>query len=150
MNAALDVLAVLSSIGAKLEPEGDRLILRAGPEAIPAPLVRRVREAKAEILAMLLADDGGAKIVGGEADAHQPIDRAFESLIAEWLNRNPAPSAPGRCALCGRPETAEAVVLPFGTEPGTHTWLHSVCWHEWHSARRADAVAVLQPMRMRP
>jgi hypothetical protein len=80
MNAALDVLAVLSSIGAKLEPEGDRLILRAGPEAIPAPLVRRVREAKAEILAMLLADDGGAKIVGGEADAHQPIDRAFESL----------------------------------------------------------------------
>ena len=49
MSAARDLLADLDLIGAKLEPVGDRLILRAGPTAIPAGLVRRIREAKADL-----------------------------------------------------------------------------------------------------
>ena len=53
MSAARDLLADLDLIGARLEPAGDRLILRAGPTAIPAALVRRVREAKADLLATL-------------------------------------------------------------------------------------------------
>jgi hypothetical protein len=48
MNAACDLLDDLAMIGATIEPAGDRLILRAGPTAIPAALVNRVREAKAD------------------------------------------------------------------------------------------------------
>jgi hypothetical protein len=70
--------------------------------------------------------------------------RTFEIRIVEWLNKHPAPSVPGRCAWCGGPESASAVVLPFGTEPGTHAWLHAECWPAWHEARRAEAIAALR------
>ena len=53
MNAARELLDDLALIGATVEPAGDRLILRAGPMAIPARLVNRVREAKAELIATL-------------------------------------------------------------------------------------------------
>ena len=53
MNAARDLLDDLAMIGATVEPAGDRLILRAGPIAIPAALVNRVREAKADLIATL-------------------------------------------------------------------------------------------------
>lgn len=65
---------------------------------------------------------------------------ASEARIVEWLNRNPAPSPAGRCAWCGGCETDSAVVVPFGTELGTHAWLHSECWRPWQQARRAAAV----------
>ena len=35
------------------------------------------------------------------------------------------------------------MVVPFGTEPATHTWLHAECWPAWHLARRAEAIAAL-------
>jgi hypothetical protein len=66
-----------------------------------------------------------------------------EASIIQWLNRNPAPSPAGRCAWCGQLESESAVVLPFGTEPGTHAWLHGECWPGWHQARRAEAVKAL-------
>jgi hypothetical protein len=50
MNVARDLLADLAMIGATVEPAGDGLILRAGSTAIPARLVSRVREAKAELV----------------------------------------------------------------------------------------------------
>ena len=53
MNAARELLDDLAMIGATVEPAGDRLILRAGPTAIPAALVNRVREAKADLIATL-------------------------------------------------------------------------------------------------
>jgi hypothetical protein len=53
MNVARDLLDDLAMIGATVEPAGDRLILRAGSTAIPARLVSRVREAKAELVALL-------------------------------------------------------------------------------------------------
>ena len=53
MNAARELLDDLALIGATVEPAGDRLILRAGPTAIPARLVNRVREAKADLIATL-------------------------------------------------------------------------------------------------
>jgi hypothetical protein len=68
---------------------------------------------------------------------------ALECCVVEWLNQRPAPSAPGRCIWCGDAESPGAVVLPFGTEPGTHTWLHAECWSGWHRARRMDAIAAL-------
>ena len=68
---------------------------------------------------------------------------ALECCVIEWLNQHPTPSAPGRCAWCGKAESPGAVVLPFGTEPGTHTWLHAECWPGWHQVRQADAIAAL-------
>jgi hypothetical protein len=151
MTAAHDLLADLDLIGARLEPAGDRLILRAGSKAIPAALVRRVREAKADLLATLAVrmDDtvirsDGDRENGGNSSPHEGKHRTFESCVIEWLTQHPTPSAPGRCAWCGMPESPGAVVLPFGTEPGTHTWLHSECWPAWQKVRRADAVAALR------
>jgi hypothetical protein len=71
---------------------------------------------------------------------------ALECSVIEWLNRHPTPSAPGSCAWCGKTECPDAVVLPFGTERGTHAWLHSNCWPAWHAARRAAAIAALAAM----
>ena len=66
-----------------------------------------------------------------------------EDRIVKWLDRNPAPSPAGRCAWCGEPETNTAAVVPFGTEPGSHAWVHSECWRPWQAARRAEAVEAL-------
>ena len=130
---------------------GDRLILRAGSTAIPAGLVRRVREAKAELLVTLAIRTDHTVPRSEENRSHdenslrrQVEDRPSKSLVVEWLNQHPAPSVPGHCAWCGRPESPSAMVLPFGNEPGTHTWLHAECWPAWHQARRADAVAALR------
>jgi hypothetical protein len=43
----------LEAIGATIEPAGDRLLVRAGPKPVPASVIRRVREAKPELLALL-------------------------------------------------------------------------------------------------
>ena len=151
MSAARDLLADLDLIGARLEPAGDRLILRAGPTAIPAALVRRVREAKADLLATLetCTDRNVLRSVengeqGENSLRHQPKHRNFNSFVVDWLNQHSAPSTPGRCAWCGKPESPSAVVLPFGTEVGTHAWLHCECWSGWHEARRAAAIAALR------
>jgi hypothetical protein len=68
-------------------------------------------------------------------------DVAYQTRLVEWLNANPASSASDKCAECGGPEMPGAVVVPYGTSP--HTWLHPVCWHEWHAARRAEAEIAL-------
>ena len=68
MTAARDLLGDLAVIGASIKPAGDRILLRAGASAIPAALVGRVREAKAELLVTLAtrptdrlpAEEGGA------------------------------------------------------------------------------------------
>lgn len=128
MNAARLLLDELATIGATVVPAGENLILRAGPnEAIPAGLVRRVRDAKRDLLVELAAGD----------------DTAFETNIIRWRDQNPRPSLPGRCAWCCKPETAAALVVPFGTLPGTHTWLHSECWGAWDTARREVAIMAL-------
>ena len=140
MNAARQLLDDLAVIGATVEPAGDRLILRAGPTPIPAALVNRVREAKADLVATLR----GLKRVQQKRANDSP-----EARMVEWLNEHPTPSPPRRCAWCGKMESPGAVVLPFGTEPETHTWLHAECWLAWHQARRADAVAALNAMGIR-
>jgi hypothetical protein len=127
MSLARNVLDELAGIGAKIEPAGSRLILRAGNTAIPAALVRRVRDAKGDLIALL----------------SQGAGLSLESRVVRWLNARPAPSPSGRCAWCHQPETPSGVVLPFGTEPGTHTWLHAQCWQPWQAARRSTAVAAI-------
>ena len=145
MKAAPELLERLAKIGATIRPMGDRLILRAGHTAIPAPLVRRIREAKAELLEALEVDTGACKgKVHYGKQAAQP-GSPTERSITDWLDKHLAPSLPGRCAWCGKAEFPGTVILPFGTEPGTHTWLHAECWPAWRQARRAEALAALGP-----
>jgi hypothetical protein len=53
MSAAREVFRHLDAIGATLEHAGDRLLLRAGRKPVPAAIIRRVREAKPELLLLL-------------------------------------------------------------------------------------------------
>jgi hypothetical protein len=114
-----------------------------------------VREAKADLLATLVGGADRPNPWGDEEKGHdggptrdRTGGRTIESRIVEWLNEHPAPSPPGPCAWCGRPESPSAMVVPFGTEPGKHTWLHAECWPDWHRARKAEATAALAAMGM--
>jgi hypothetical protein len=53
MSSTREVLQQLEAIGATIEPAGDHLVLRAGAKAVPASVIRRLREAKPELLAVL-------------------------------------------------------------------------------------------------
>jgi hypothetical protein len=67
MRVAHHLLQHLAAIGATVEPAGDRLILRAGPKGVSAALVKRVRNAKADLMATLALQEavtGGRGIVG--------------------------------------------------------------------------------------
>jgi hypothetical protein len=53
MSAASDILKELDAIGATIASSGDRLVLRAGAKPVPAGIIRRLRDAKPELLALL-------------------------------------------------------------------------------------------------
>src|SRR5262249_59405602 len=142
----------LAMMGATVGVARAGLFRRAGLTAIPATLVSRVREAKADLMATLVVRRDRTEVQQkriGNPPRPQPKDQTFEANIVDWLDQHPAPSPPGRCARCGRPGSLNAVVLPFGTQPGTHTWLHAECWPGWHQARRAEAIWAPQAMSIR-
>jgi hypothetical protein len=158
MSAAA-ALKVAHAAGIEVGVDGDDLVLEAYAPP-PAAVLDLLSRHKAGIVALLReGEDGwsgedwrtffdererGAAARGAvQAEAGA---RAFASCVVEWLNRHPHPSTPGRCAWCGKVESPGAVVLPFGTEPGTHTWLHAECWPSWHQGRRAEAIATLSAM----
>ena len=98
--------------------DGDALALSAA-SAPPAAVLDALSRHKAEIIALLRpgrdgwsAEDwqvyfderaGIAEFDGGLPRAEAEA-RAFECCVAEWLNRNPACSSPGRCLECGGKE----------------------------------------------
>ena len=45
---------------------------------------------------------------------------------------------------CGQTEANGAVVVPYGTEPGTR--LHTECWPAWQEVRRSQAMQALMRM----
>jgi hypothetical protein len=115
---------------------GDLVLEATAPP--PQDVLDLLRRHKTSIVTLLgVGHDGWTaedwQMLQAERAAHIEFDcglprasaeaRAFEGCLIEWLNRHPAPSREGRCAWCGRSETQQAVVLPYGTEPGTHTWL---------------------------
>jgi hypothetical protein len=167
VSAARKLLDDLAVIGATIEATGDRLILRAGSAAIPADLVMRMRQTKAELLealasapvdcesaaedwqayfgerAALLEFDGGLSRTTAEA-------QAFDVCVVEWLNRNPAPSPAGRCTWCDKFQAKGVIILPLGTEPGAHSWLHSECWRPWYECRQSQAADALRRRGIKP
>ena len=67
---------------------------------------------------------------------------AFDIILVEFLNRTHPDTDPNRCTWCGRPETADATLLPIGVGV-RHAWLHPDCWAPWREGRRAQAIAAL-------
>ena len=92
--------------------------------------------------AAILEFDGGLPRAKAEA-------RAFACCVAEWINRNATPSAPGRCLACGGGERSSDPLRPFGTDATGHAWVHRACWPAWYGARETDAVAALTSMGVR-
>jgi hypothetical protein len=157
--SAVEVLKVARAAGVHLAIDGGALALEA-PAAPPPAVIELLSRHKAEIIALLReAEDGWSALdwltFFGErarmAAAHGLSDieaqaRAFDCCVVEWLNRNPVRSPPGRCLGCGQAEHSHEPLLPFGTEPTGHAWLHARCWPAWHESRKAEAVAKLAMM----
>jgi len=137
----------------------DLLLEASGPP--PDAVLDALSQHKAEVVRILHSAKDGCSLEYWHVLFHQRVAfaeyagglpcaeaeaRAFECCIVEWLNRNPTPSAPGRCAWCGQAESRDAVVLPYGTEPGTHIWLHVECWPAWQGVRRSRAREALARM----
>src|SRR3954454_21827397 len=117
-----DLLDRLAEIGAEVRPAGDRLIVRAGANPVPAELVRELRRTKAEVLAALEPQQRQAdkpevendpsgwrreyrirtlkwQLCGRRAyDEAQQL--AYGELINQWHRRHAHADA-GSCAGCG-------------------------------------------------
>jgi len=158
--SAAEALNVARAAGIHLEVDGEDLVLEASAPPTTEVLDLLSRH-KAEVLQMLRpAEDGCSweywQSLYDERAGHFEFDcglsrasaeaRAFEGCVTEWLNRNPAPSPAGRCAWCGQAESLSAGVVPYGTEPGTHIWLHPECWPAWQKIRRSQAKKVFTRM----
>ena len=155
--SAVHVLKLARAAGVRIGIDGDALTLDA--DAAPPPAVLEILALhKAQVIALLLLGRDGwsdedwraffdERAGIAEFDGGLPRDqaeaRAFACCIAEWLNRNPVRSSPGRCLGCGEAEHGQDPLLPFGIEPTGHAWLHSRCWSAWHASRKAEAVAAL-------
>jgi hypothetical protein len=142
--SAAEALRVARAAGITVRLDGEDLLLEANAEP-PQTVLDVLARHKLTILALLrpgqgvwTAEDWRARFDeragflehdGGLLRAEAEF-QAFDCCVVEWLNQHPAPSAPGRCAWCGRPESPGAVVVPFGTEPGTHAWL--LAKPSWH------------------
>jgi hypothetical protein len=152
---AVDALNAAHVAGIRVIVDDGDLVLEASAVP-PQELIDLLAHHKADIVTLLYAGDSWSseewKIFFEERaghfefDCHPRTDKHFEWCLVEWMNRHPAPSPASRCAWCGRDETRYAIILPYGTEPGTHTWLHSECWSHWHEARRAKAIKALTLM----
>ena len=162
--SAAEALRVARAAGIRIMIDGGDLVLEAST-APPAAVLDLLARNKARILTLLRPTGDGwspedwqlffneragiAEFDSGLSRT-EAESRAFECCVVEWLNRNPTPSPAGRCAWCGHLETQIAVVLPYGSEPGSHAWLHPECWAPWQVARRAEAVKLLSLMGLSP
>jgi hypothetical protein len=155
--SAAEALREARFAGIRLRVEGCDLVLEAAAPP-QAGLLERLARHKPEIAALLRpgrdgwsAEDwqgyfderaGIAEFDGGLPRAAAEAS-AFACCIAEWLNRNPVGSPPGRCQGCGMTEQAHDPLLPFGAETIGHAWLHRRCWRDWQAGRNAEATAAL-------
>jgi hypothetical protein len=155
--SAARALKAARDAGVQVGVDGDALTLVAAA-APPAAVLEMLSRYKAQVIALLLPGrDGwsgedwqaffderaGITEFDGGLPRDQAEARAFACCVAEWLNRNPVRSPPGRCHGCGEAEHSQDALLPFGTEATGHAWLHSRCWNAWREARKAEAVAAL-------
>ena len=155
--SAVQAVKLARAVGVRIGIDGDALTLDADA-APPSAVLDLLAHHKPQVIALLRPGGDGwsgedwrvffdERAGIAEFDGGLPCDqaeaRAFACCIAEWLNRNPARSPPGRCHGCGDAEHGYDLLLPFGTEPTGHASLHSRCWPAWHASRTAEAIAAL-------
>jgi hypothetical protein len=162
--SAVQALKAARDAGVRIGIDGETLTLDA--DAAPPPaLLELLSRHKAGLVALLRAGNdawsgedwrtlfderaGIAEFDGGLPRASAEA-RAFACCVAEWLNRNPMRSPPGRCHGCSGSEHAHDKLLPFGTGQADHAGLHSLCWLSWQAGRQAKAVAALAAMGIAP
>ena len=161
---ALDALNAARAANVKIRVEGADLVLRA-PAPPPATVLDAIKLNKPAIVALLrrrsshwtvedweafFDERAGIREHDGGLPREQAEALAFDDSIVEWLLRHPVQSKPGSCLGCGRGEEHAGIVVPFGTEPSGHVWLHSDCWPAWYSGRKAEAAAALSAMGISP
>ena len=162
--SAVQALKAAGDAGVRIGIDGDALTLDADA-APPSAVLDLLSRHKAGVVALLRkCSDGWSgedwrsffdeRVGIAEFDGGLPRDkaeaRAFARCAAEWLNRNPVRSPPGRCVGCGGSERSHDKLLPFGAEQTGDAWLHSRCWPAWLAARKAAAVAALAAMGITP
>jgi hypothetical protein len=162
MSAAL-ALNSAYAVGIRVRIDGEDLELEA-PAQPPQAVLDLLSLHKADILRLLrpandawlpedwrVFFDERAAIL--EFDAGLPRAeaeaRAVAYCVTEWINRNPTPSAPGRCLACGGGERPCDPLLPFGIETTGHAWVHRACWPAWCRASEFEAIAALTSMDIR-
>ena len=130
MSAAAELLRRLSEIGASINPDGGKLIVRTGSAPIPADLVRQLRAAKAALLTALSLPtetrDAGwwrrqftirtlDRLIGNR-DREEAERLAFNDLVIEWHRLHGEQVPRDLCAGCRRPLAgAEAIDMIDGS-----------------------------------
>ena len=161
--SAAEALRVALEKGVCNGVEGSDLILDADREPT-VDVLDAIRRHKAEIVALLAASKDGwsaddwrvffderAAIAehDGGLSRSQAETQAFECSIAAWLNQNPEPSNPDRCAWCHQKDETGHAIVPLGTNSRGHTWLHPDCWSLWYEHRRSQGEKALADMGVR-
>lgn len=162
--SAGEALKAARAAGVRTGIGGEDLTLEAGARPPPAVLELLARH-KAGVVALLRPGKGGwsgedwgahfderASIMefDGGLPRQEAEARAFECCVVDWMNRNFARSRPERCVVCGRDDEAHGALLPHGSEPTGHVWLHSWFWPTWLAGRKAGAIAALKAMGITP
>jgi hypothetical protein len=157
---AAQALQAAHAAGIQVRIDGDDLLLEAAVRP-PAEVIDLLSRNKTVILAMLRPGADGWSAQDWQiffeeraaiAEFDQSLTRrqaeqyALACCIAEWLNRHPVSSAPGRCLWCAGADHEHDPLLPYGVEPTGYAWLHLRCWEAWYAARKREAVAALKAM----
>ena len=170
-----DLLDRLADLGAEVRPAGDRLIVRAGANPVPAELIRRLRETKAEVLVALgpmregtrntgLGDDDPAwwrrqfavraiaRALGGNRGHAEAVRLAFGDLVSEWHRRHGVRTDQDRCAGCGEglPVDVGLVVDQGGARVHFDAVRGFDCLVAYGERWRSNAAAALRAIGVEP
>jgi hypothetical protein len=164
MSAVRELLDCVTEVGASIKPVGGRLILRAGARPVPVVLVKRLRQAKSELLAALATTDQDqpaemaearlwhgrfaglafAWSLGGNRDWEAATRLAWGDLENEWHHRRGKRWPAWQCAGCQRPIGGlEALNLPDGNRVHFEPIDCSLRFgRRWRSEARAALIAL--------
>ena len=150
----------LQQHGVALSLEGDRIIADGPDSVLTDETIDAIRQLKPQIRTLLQSEQAndwnksdwraffdqrvGAFEQNQGLSRQAAESRAFDFCVVEWLKQYPEPSDPGNCAWCGAAETSDARVVPYGTNPASHAWLHPGCWDAWHRKRHRKARSSLK------